>query len=214
MEKMTKTDYIILFAIMLVYGIFAFHDLGKTSAPETGWEGTQAGQQIVLDFGEVKNLKEFEVFSGSYENRSLYMELSNDGTNYVSGGTAKVSDVFKWNNVQLVADGGSEATTAFNVTTRYIRFTTVEDLVTLKEMVFKDADGNLVVPVNKDQYPELFDEQDEYDDAHTFRSGTYFDEIYHARTAYEMIHDLYNYRKYASTMGLKPLFPSESVFLE
>lgn len=201
MEKMTKTDYIILFAIMLVYGIFAFHDLGKTSAPETGWEGTQAGQQIVLDFGEVKNLKEFEVFSGSYENRSLYMELSNDGTNYVSGGTAKVSDVFKWNNVQLVADGGSEATTAFNVTTRYIRFTTVEDLVTLKEMVFKDADGNLVVPVNKDQYPELFDEQDEYDDAHTFRSGTYFDEIYHARTAYEMIHDLYNYENTHPPLG-------------
>ena len=55
---MTRTDFIILFAIMLVYGIFALHDLGYNSAPETGWEGTKAGQQIVLDFGEVKNLKE------------------------------------------------------------------------------------------------------------------------------------------------------------
>lgn len=200
-EKMTRTDFIILFAIMLVYGIFALHDLGYNSAPETGWEGTKAGQQIVLDFGEVKNLKEFEVFSGSYEGRSLYVELSNDGTNYIAAGTAKVSDVFKWNNVQLIAQQGSEETIPFNVTSRYIRFTTVDDLITLKEMLFKDAEGKVVLPVNKDQYPELFDEQDEFDSAHTFRSGTYFDEIYHARTAYEMIHGLYNYENTHPPLG-------------
>ncbi|MDD5993395.1 MAG: glycosyltransferase family 39 protein [Clostridiales bacterium] len=202
MEKMTRTDFIILFSIMLVYGIFALRDLGYASAPENGWEGTQAGQQIVLDFGETKELKELEIFSGSYENRSLHMELSTDGTNYVNGGTAKISDVFKWNNVKLMADGNSEEEKKdFQATARYIRFTTVEDLVTIKEMLFKDAAGNVVVPVNKDQYPELFDEQDKYDEAHTFRSGTYFDEIYHARTAYEMIHGLYNYENTHPPLG-------------
>ena len=44
------------------------------------------------------------------------------------------------------------------------------------------------MPVNRNEYPELFDEQDEYEATVTFHSGTYFDEIYHARTAYEMIH--------------------------
>ena len=39
----------------------------------------------------------------------------------------------------------------------------------------------------------LFDEQDGYRKAITFRSGTYFDEIYHARTAYEIAHGMSNY---------------------
>ncbi len=44
------------------------------------------------------------------------------------------------------------------------------------------------MPEDAGRPENLFDEVDKVDPAHTFRSGMIFDEIYHARTAYEYIH--------------------------
>ena len=69
------------------------------------------------------------------------------------------------------------------------------------ELVFTDADGNLLEPVNAKEYKNLFDEQKLFTGRSTNLNGTYFDEIYHARTAYEMIHHLYCYENTHPPLG-------------
>ena len=68
-------------------------------------------------------------------------------------------------------------------------------------MVFQDADGNLLMPVNEKDYHALFDEQDMFEGRQSWSNGTYFDEIYHARTAYEMVHHLYCYENTHPPLG-------------
>ena len=76
---------------------------------------------------------------------------------------------------------------------RYIRLTTLSDNTSLNELVLTDTNGNTVKIRDHIGGDSLFDEQDGYRKAITFRSGTYFDEIYHARTAYEIAHGMSNY---------------------
>lgn len=82
-----------------------------------------------------------------------------------------------------------------NVQARYVKISPTEDNYedSLLELVFLDSNGKKLEPVNRDEYKNLFDEQDEFEGRASAMNGTYFDEIYHGRTAYEMIHKLYCY---------------------
>ena len=202
MEKLNRKDFIILFSILFVYSCFALYDLGDMSAPESGWESTEPGSQIVLDFGEPQAIANLYAYPGSYEDRKFTVESSSDGTNYQNMGVANIGSVFRWNDVKL-SDNGGEGTEQrdFNMTGRYLRLTSTDNEATVKEFVFKDGEGNYVTPVNTSDYAQLFDEQDKFDPEMGFRSGTYFDEIYHGRTAYEMIHNYYCYENTHPPLG-------------
>lgn len=196
MPGFTKWDWIVLGSIMLVYSAFALYDLGKASAPETEWNSGGAGSEIVLDMGEAKKVDMIHTFLGTYDNRSFTLSFSQDGTSYSDLGTVKAENVFTWNEMRVEKQEGEEFdNSTYNLLYdyRYIRLTSLDNESALRELVIKDADGNILVPVNASDYPELFDEQEEYKDLITFREGTYFDEIYHARTAYEMTEGLRNY---------------------
>lgn len=200
-EKMGKTDYIILFTIMILYSIFAIRDLGNMSAPETDWQANQAGSQIVLDFGETKSIRNLYSFTGTYEGRQLQVDVSQDGVNYSTVGTIVAGDVFKWNDVKFMGEGEGAESKPFEIDTRFVRMTLLHNEVMINELVFKDVNGNYIVPQNAAEYPALFDEQDEFDPELGFRSGTYFDEVYHARTAYEMIHGIRSYENTHPPLG-------------
>lgn len=201
MEKMNKKDFIILFSIMAIYSCFALYDLGRMSAPDSSWEATPGDNQIVLDFGETKTLTNFYTFTGCYEGRYFSVEVSDDGVSYTNAGTVNVGAVFKWNDVKFNGEEGQGETRDFGVTARYVRLTSLHEQVVLNEVVFKDNAGNYVVPSNSQDYPALFDEQDQFDPEMGFRGGTYFDEVYHARTAYEMIEKLYCYENTHPPLG-------------
>lgn len=203
-EAFTKWDYIVLFTIMIVYSCFALYDLGQKAAPVNGWESLRDGNQFVLDFGEGgSSISKMYVYNGNYEGRSYAVEVSDDGLVYTPAGTAVVDAVFRWNDVMFTGTDGTSEQLPFSVSGRYVRFTlTNSKEASIKEIVMKDSEGNIVVPENAASYPALFDEQDLFDDYYNdFRIGTYFDEIYHARTAYEMIHGLYNYENTHPPLG-------------
>lgn len=197
LEKIGRIDLIVLFSIMLVYSCFALYDLGDMSAPESGWESFQNGGQIVLDFGETRSVTKMYSYPGCFEDRKFTVETSNDGVTYENKGVANIGSVFRWNDVKLSNDGGENSEKwDFNLQARWLRLTSLDNESIVKELLFKDGEGNEIVPANASEYAALFDEQDEFDPEMGFRSGTYFDEIYHGRTAYEMIHE---YRSYENT---------------
>ncbi len=196
MPRFTKWDWAVLGGIMLVYSAFALYDLGKAHAPETEWKSQQQGSEIILDFGEDKHVDMIHTFLGTYENRFFTLSFSQDGQTYADLGTVKAANVFTWNQMRIEKQEGEEFdNSTYNLLYdyRYVRLTSLDTESALRELIVKDKDGNILMPVNASDYPELFDEQEEYRDIITFREGTYFDEIYHARTAYEMTEGLRNY---------------------
>jgi len=199
-KRFNRYDWIWLGAIIVLYSAFAFHDLGNADAPETGWKSDKNEYAVIeLDLGQEYNISMIHTFLGNYENRTFSLDVSQDGQNYESVGAVKAVSVFCWNKLKVE----ESETENYNLVKdyRYIRLTCLDYESVLKELVIEDKDGNHLIPVNADKYQMLFDEQENFEEIVTFRSGTYFDEIYHARTAYEMIEGIYCYENTHPPLG-------------
>lgn len=189
-EKINRKDLLIIAVIMLVYSGIALFDLGDKEAPVTSLELRETGESIVLDLGEDKDIREISFFLGSFENRKFSLEMSSQpDSGYYNAAELTMSDVFAWGNQETAAFG------------RYLRLTLLSEKASLLELVITDSTGTVCVPLNSGDYAALFDEQALYPERSTFRDSTYFDEIYHARTAYEYIHGLYSYENTHPPLG-------------
>lgn len=192
--RMTKQDYIAMLIITLVYGVIAFVHLGNLTAPETEYSVVKQGA-VVADFGQDVSLGKMAEYLGYQNNPKYLVDYSSDGTNwnglYGAENPWDAGSVFCWNYTDL------------NITARYVRISPAADNTndSIMELVFTDTEGNVVTPVNASDYSTLFDEQDLYASRATNLNGTYFDEIYHGRTAYEMIHKLYCYENTHPPLG-------------
>ena len=216
----TKNDWLVMLFITVVYALIAFYNLGYNYAPETAYTVEKQGTTLYFDFPEGTQLSKVSIYNGYYDTREFQINCFNtDAQEWVriaANDTEEqypvVSSVFKWNPIELTktcdpkeqdtpntdtdtTEVENENTFAINGNISHITMISksATDPTVLLEMVFLDADGNKIVPTNSGEYPALFDEQDLYDPTESYRSGTYFDEIYHARTAYEFLHGLPTY---------------------
>lgn len=178
--KITRFDIIAMVVITAVYSAVALYDLGDKVAPQSSFEVSN-GDKIVLDLGENKQVKEFRYFLGVTENREFKMNAADTVNSTNVSKLLKMSSVFAWGTENI------------NANIRYITLDCTSDNAQINELAIIGDDGKCIIPVNSDEYSELFDEQDIVPERASFRNGTYFDEIYHARTAYEFVHSLNPY---------------------
>lgn len=177
-------------AIILLYSFLALWDLGYPYAPATSWQGTGKGSRIQLDFGKDVSIGGFRYYLGNYEHRVFSMEIgSGEPVQWKDMGTVQFDRVYQWGNVGVNAAG------------RYLRLTSLNQLSELKELIIYGPGEDMLVPVNKSSYPELFDEEALYPGYSTFRAGTIFDELFFARTAYEYLHGLRSYEDTHPPLG-------------
>jgi len=204
--KWTKYDFIALFIIMAVYSAFALRDIGNRYAPSTFWEcNSDQNNQILVDMGQEVDIDTINYYLGYYDNRKFNVEYAvHEQGPWTSMPELTMVSVFCWGDNKN--SGVSQPIHA-----RYVRLTNTDNSATVMELVFKDAEGNILTPVNTSDYPELFDEQEMCPKRSTFRDSTYFDEIYHARTAYEFLHDLNTYEWTHPPLG--KIFISIGVYL-
>ena len=203
--KFTKQDWIALLSIVVVYGAIALYNLGYNYAPQSYYTAQGANEAITFDFtNKQANITELNYYLGRYENREFYLQQSSDNvnwTNVVTDGQDEASlgaEASKFTMVSVFCWGK----TNFTITEPYVRLVTKTDNNIINELVFKDEAGNEIVPVNSASYTDLFDEQEMCPEISTFRDSTYFDEIYHARTAYEMtLDDVYCYENTHPPLG-------------
>lgn len=194
LARMGRNDYIALGIITLIYAIVAFVHLGSLKAPQTEYSVVKQGT-VVADFGQDVNIGKMADYLGYQNNPKYLIDYSSDGTNWNpfrgSDNPWDAGSVFCWNYLDM------------NITARYIRISPNADNGndSIMELVFTDTSGNVITPVNAGDYATLFDEQDLYSPRATNLNGTYFDEIYHGRTAYEMIHKLYCYENTHPPLG-------------
>ncbi len=181
--KLTRTDYICMSVLALLFTVIAFFRLGNTYAPSSSYMTDTVNRDIVLDFGEYTDICSISIFLGNLNTRHFSISAFNEVTNewQVINGDAIAESVFAWNKIDL------------NYRLRYLGIVATDDTAVINEIVATGSDGSLLVPVNAADYPALFDEQEMMPESKTYMTGTMFDEIYHGRTAYEFLHGLVTY---------------------
>ena len=177
-RRLDRVDAALMAGISLAYALVAFWNLGNTRSPESFVNMESRSVTLELGEGSVDSLMLFTgVGMGQYT-----IEYAADGENYqpLTGFSQSHADVLKWNPVALEQrlNGGS------------LRITGSGN-VWLGEVAALDASGE-TVPLTGGE-PALTDEQTTCPKEQTFMNSSYFDEIYHARTAWEHLNGVYPY---------------------
>jgi dolichyl-phosphate-mannose-protein mannosyltransferase len=192
-KKVDRTDYIIMGVMTLIYLVIALINLGSLSVPETGWNPVFPGEGCTIVFPERKALSRISYFcargtgwdaKGSYE-----VEYRDENGEYKPLVTLEKDNIFVWKYTDI------------SVTTDSLKIMVDSPGGALNEIcIFEKGSKTPVTefeivetsfdPSGSGSPEKLFDEQDRYAWIPTYLNGTYFDEIYHARTAYEHIHGI------------------------
>lgn len=205
---LTLRDYLVMGITCVVYGVLAFTNLGSTVAPQTGWISTSPDEQIVFDLGESTRFSLLYYAGVSYNDFSV--STSDDGVTWSAETPCRMREglCYRWLYALQSTQSNGEVTYMSDSPTsvvwftgRYLRLNACEAGLNLWEIVARDEDGQTLpltivshtgartgVLDSEKPVENLIDEQDTCVGEPGWYNGTYFDEIYHARTAYEHLH--------------------------
>jgi len=200
--KLQRRDWIWMGGITLLYAALALFHLGSTESPESLWRPAVSGETFYVDLGESKQLERVSIFGGVGTGKfKLEFGLTPEVWENPLDVNEDVGNVFVWKSQPV------------SVTARYVKVTVDAPGFALNEMAFYEQ-GAARIPlpvaavtpdpeaVAKEGSPaNLFDEQSLIPEYSGFMNGTYFDEIYHARTAYEYTHGIVPYENTHPPLG-------------
>ena len=187
-RRMTGRDRLLCLGVTVLYALTAFIGLGNTVGVETFCKFTDRGQYALIEFPEPVSIGAVRYYTGLYTG-GYNLQFSEDGENFTSVASLKQihSSLFKWRDAELSEEWGAPV--------RFLRIVAGSRLW-MGELAVYDDEGALigtdqmVIPAG---CAKLFDEQEKIAPYYSYRNSSYFDEIYHARTAYEHIQNIYPY---------------------
>ena len=188
--RLVKLDALLCLIITVCYAVVAFTGLGDTTAPQSWCRFTERGRYALIDLGEEYDIGIVRYYTGLHTGR-YEMQFSSDGATWWDAGTLEqeYADLFKWQDFFPASEGVEETTT------RYIRLVASAEL-SLGELAIYDSEGTQL-DASGFEYDAgctpLFDEQNTVPVRPSYMNSSYFDEIYHARTALEHIENVYPY---------------------
>ncbi len=190
--RMTRRDAALLAGLCAVYGAVAFLGLGDTKAPQSAWQAAQGETHTTLTFSQPIDA-DCILYYPLLNTGSYTVEVSTDGKTFQPLSEAMDQtyvDLFKWRELSL--DGIRQI--------RSLRITADATGLELGEIALcnTDGDGNFFpvsVPLSAatGSGGALLDEQDTVPTRFSYLNSSYFDEIYHPRTAYEHVRGVYPY---------------------
>lgn len=207
--RCTRKDIALIAIITLVYSVSAFFHLGSFSVPEKGVYLQENNETVILDFGKEQYFDRVNLFLGWIDRRMADGEVERAitvsfGINAAEEGETKelifgdetvltVRSVFRWDGFFANQHG------------RYVKISADEGGFFLNEVACFDKNKALLSPVAVyGEYGDasaLTDEQEKAVYAYTWYDGTYFDEVYHPRTAYEYLNGLWPYENTHPPLG-------------
>ena len=178
-KKISRTDLLLMAALTLFSGISEFTFLGNTSSVESFVN--MNGKSAVISCPDSTCPEEIVLFTGV--GYGIYsFSFSEDGTEYGNEISLKQDsgDVLRWKKTEF----------ELPEQVHFIRITASGD-AWLGEICAIGNDSQQI-PLQS-SIPELTDEQERFCPEYDFRNSSYFDEIYHARTAWEHLNNVYPY---------------------
>lgn len=192
--KITKLDWIFIAAITVLYSAVAFFNLGDLSAPQTFASPCEGFTAELYEEAEIDKITCYFGISNTLSPAAYEISISSDGENW-----SDASECLKLNGTfrQSFAEIKSRA--------KYIRFTPNATDISVGEIGIISEDSVLkiksVVSDSKKPLEELYDEQEVIAAEYSYKNGTYFDEIYHPRSAYELLNGLSYYETTHPPLG-------------
>lgn len=204
-----KRDWLLMLGVTLVYAVVALTNLGSMKAPQNPWVSSTRNEQVIIDLGEHHDDVTMLYFCQvSYSNFSV--AVSEDGESWSDDYIADMAEgeCFQWKYLTPSYMGkdkyGNDKRFFYpqpiKFSARYVRITSQQIGLKMNEVIFQDANGDRIpatviaqlnVMEESTLYSDannIFDEQDTLEGLPSWWNSTYFDEIYHARTAYEHLH--------------------------
>ena len=193
-----RKDILPAVILLAAYAVVAFTNLGSATAPQSFYTFTEGNDVVELDLGEQETISSVMYYSGLYPG-DYDLFYSANGSNWLrlrdvsaapdengelndAAMPQSYADLFKWQYAKM--DKGS-------IKARYIRIAARSLPMELGELALYGADGALLDVSGVDSV--LLDEQSTVPDAPSWYNSMYFDEIYHGRTAYEHLSNIYPY---------------------
>lgn len=205
---LSKRDWLVMLMTTAAYAVLAFSHLGSTAAPQTAWVSSSSEEQVVLELEENTRFSVLYYGGVSYQNFSI--SVSDDGENWSESYPCEMREglCYRWlYAVEAAQNGSAYAFSSQNSANvlwlegKYLRINAESAGLNLWEVVARDENGqNLPLKLvshtgaRADMLDEekpasnLIDETDTCIGEPSWYNSTYFDEIYHARTAYEHLH--------------------------
>ncbi|HET9599030.1 MAG TPA: glycosyltransferase family 39 protein [Anaeromyxobacteraceae bacterium] len=188
--RLSRLDYLLMGGLSLAYAAGAFTNLGSLSAPQNCWKPSRAGETSYLDLGQARHVGRIVYFLGIGEG-AYSLETSADGQSWTGRGRLEQPPFGKleWRTLEPGRD----------TTARYLRVSVDAPGVSLCEIAAFEGPGRSALPLlaaapgglRTDPGASLLvDEPGSATYEPSFFTGMYFDEIFHARTAYEHLHRL------------------------
>ncbi|HBQ63737.1 MAG TPA: hypothetical protein DD727_02185, partial [Clostridiales bacterium] len=200
--RLEKRDWIIMGIMTLVYSTIALYKLGSVKVPETYWAPVRMGEAITFQFDKVADLEKVYYYTGlgdgDYRLETLdpmtgepvvLKEIKKD----------QFDDCFIWKYTEL------------DVQTDHIQLVADTFNAQMFEIGFFEKGSDTPLPVTvtysatealDEGSPEnMIDEPETIQYIPSFMTSTYFDEIYHARTAYEHIRGISPYETTHPPLG-------------
>ncbi len=208
----TKREKLLLWALTAVYAIVSFFNLGDLSAPQTYFDCPN-GQQAVVTLPAGSNPAEVWSYANISQGK-LGVYVPSEGTGrLVATVDLGYDHMFRWTITKLDLSGDSAVKF----------FVKASGDCRVNELVFVDAEGNAIVPervsfydgteyVDAAEAMKAFDEQQKKPLRPSEQNGMYFDELYHARTAYEHLHGLKPYENSHPPLGKVLIMSGIAVF--
>lgn len=175
-EKLNFRDVLIMLVFVVLYACLLFFRVGSATAPQSGYIMTKDNnEEIVLRLDAEYEIAKASVYVGHTAPVYLNFEKLNSGGEVLETVNQPFKSSFYWTDIELDSKING------------LRILGKNNKAQLMELVLVDKNGNTVLPVNSGEYPALFDEQNTFVAEPTYFDHTMFDEVYHARTAYEFI---------------------------
>lgn len=180
-DRFGRADSIAVIAITLCYAVTAFLNLGSSASPQSDCRFGSRGEYALVELPELSEVGGIMYFP-TLHTGTYYVQFSADGEEWVDAAVMEQSytDILKWRSADLDEGWGN---------VKFIRIISGSELW-LGELALIDSAGRLM-DSSTFAYPggcgALFDEQDTVPLKASYLNSSYFDEIYHVRTAYEHI---------------------------
>ena len=205
---LTGKDWLIMGVVTVLYTVLTLTNLGSFVAPQHGWISSSASETITFELEESTDVS--VLYYAGVSNYSFSISVSEDGENWSANFPCEMREglCYRWNYALQSEQGENGPIYAGNrpdgilwLRGKYLRLNAERAGLNLFEIAVRDQEGhNLTMQVvdhqganpsilDAETLPEyLIDEQNTCVGEPGWFTGTYFDEIYHARTAYEHLH--------------------------
>lgn len=194
--RWTRQEKIRLLALTAATAAVSFVYLGDLTAPQNPLdaEGRTVTTEFMLAGDTVPAL--LWVYPGIGRGGTLTVSDADTGE-VLHTQTLEYTDTFCWSEWDFSAGSGTQ------------RFSVTVENGTVFELALRDASGELVAVSGGGA---LFDEQGAVPNAISQLNSMYFDEIYHGRTAYEMLHALPIYETTHPPLGKEFIMLGVAIF--